>query len=93
MPIPSRKLDPAVAEEDKKVRYLRMMVDLSISMIYQGQISFEDAQGICRNLRRLAVKLFPGKGEAFDIIYGSRFRRVFCEVYGIEERDSSRELS
>jgi len=93
MPIAARKLNPAIVEEDKRVRYLRMMVDLSVSMIFQDQISFEDAQGIYRNLRRLAVRLFPDKGEAFDIIYGSRLRRVFREVYGVEEGDSSRELS
>jgi len=92
MRIPDRKLNPAIVEEDKKVRYLRLVVDLSLSMISQGQFSLESAGEIFRNMRRLAVKLFPDKGETFDIIYGPRFRRVLREVYGIEDGVSIREL-
>jgi hypothetical protein len=28
-----------------------------------------------------ALELFPDKGETFDLIYGSRFRRILVERY------------
>jgi len=30
------------------------------------------------------LELFPDKGETFDLIYGSRFRRILAERYRLQ---------
>ncbi len=76
--------DREIKEEGKKVRYLRFAVDLTLSLISRGELSEGDALELFHNVRRQALRLFPGKEETFDIIYGPRFRRVITEVYGTE---------
>lgn len=72
-----------IAEENKKIRTLRFMVDLTISLISQGKITREEALEHFLKVKDLALKLFPGKEEAFEIIYAPRFKRVINEIYGL----------
>jgi len=69
-------------EEDRKVRYLRLLVDLTRQLIAQGQMSGDDARASVRLIRRVALTFFPDKAETFDMIYAPRFQRLLDEVYG-----------
>jgi hypothetical protein len=91
MEIPANGFIPDVLVEDRKVRYLRLCVDLSLSLIYRGEVSREVAETIPRNLRHLTVSLFPDKGDTFDMIYAPRFRRAIDETYGIGETPRGQE--
>jgi hypothetical protein len=71
-------------EEEQNIRYLRFLVDFSLSRISRGEVSLDEACAIYRNLRRQALRLFPDKGDTFDLIYGPRFIRLVDEVYGID---------
>jgi hypothetical protein len=72
-----------IAEENKKIRTLRFMVDLTISLIYQGNLTREEAVEHFLKVKNFALRLFPGKEEAFDIIYAPRFKRIIAEIYGL----------
>ena len=70
-------------EENKKIRTLRFMVDLTISLIYQTNMSREEALKHFVKVREFALRLFPGKELAFEMIYAPRFKRLINEKYGV----------
>jgi hypothetical protein len=72
-----------IAEENKKIRMLRLMVDLTISLISQGNLNREEAIEYFQKVKNFALTLFPGKEEAFEIIYAPRFKRIITEIYGL----------
>jgi len=74
-----------VREENRKLRYLRFLVDFSILSIQQDDLSLEEAHDLVENVKRAACSLFPGKEETFEVIYRSRFNRVIGERF---RRDS-----
>ncbi len=74
---------PEVEEENKKIKSLRFMVDLTISLIYQTAMTREEALEHFVKVREFALRLFPGKELAFEIIYAPRFKRVINEKYGV----------
>ncbi len=71
----------AVREENRKLRYLRFMVDLVLQEIRSGSFSLSEAGQVVHNLRRQALMLFPGKETAFDIIYRPRLQRAITETF------------
>ncbi len=75
------KKKKAIAEENKKVKQLRFCVDLTYAMIAQGDYSLDDAYLLIESLKKVAVTLFPGKDKTFDLIYGTRFKRLIMEKY------------
>jgi len=75
--------EKAIKEENKKIKRLRVIVDLSMNVIAQGNLPVEDASHMVGNVRKIALNLFPGKEEAFDLIYRPRFQRLIREKYGL----------
>jgi hypothetical protein len=71
-----------IAEENRRLRLLRFMVDFTISLIYQTSLSREEALEHFEKVRAFALRLFPGKELAFEIIYAPRFKRVIRDIYG-----------
>jgi len=72
-----------VREENRRIRYLRFLVDFSILSIQQDELLFEEAEEIVENVKRAACSLFPGKEETFELIYRPRFNRVIQERFGL----------
>lgn len=68
-------------EEDRRVRQLRIAVSLSLSVIGQTDMSLAQAEEMVTATRGMALRLFPGKDLAFDLIYLPRFRRLLAERY------------
>ncbi len=73
-----------IDEESRRVRRLRIVVNLSLSLIAQGDLPYEEAQEIAAAARRLEEQLFPGKGEVYDLLYRPKFRRLINEVYRLQ---------
>ncbi len=73
-----------IDEESRRVRRLRIVVNLSLSLIAQGNLPYEEAQEIAAAARRLAETLFPGKGEVYDLLYRPQFRRLINELYRLQ---------
>ncbi len=71
-----------IREENRKLRYLRFLVDFSILSIQQDDLLIEQAQDLVEDVKRAACSLFPGKEETFELIYRPRFHRVIQERFG-----------
>lgn len=69
-------------EEDRRVRQLRIAVGLALSVIGQTDMTLAQAQEMVAATRGMALRLFPGKELAFDLIYLPRFRRLLVERFG-----------
>lgn len=67
------------AEEDRRARQLRVIVDLTSSVIVQGGLSLAEAEALVAATRRRALELFPGKEDTFDLILAPRFARLIRE--------------
>ena len=75
-------MDVAVREENRRLRYLRFVVDLSLLSIQQNDLTLEQALRTVEDVKQAACNLFPGKEEAFELIYRPRFQRAIQERFG-----------
>ena len=78
MPTPEELKD-----EERRLRQLQLVVGLTMSVISQTTLSLEEASRMVAGVRQLALKLFPGKELAFDLIYQPRFRRLLAERFNL----------
>jgi hypothetical protein len=69
-------------DENRKVRFLRHLVDFSILEIQESDLPYEKALELVEEVKRAATGLFPGKEGTFELIYRPRFMRVIREKYG-----------
>jgi hypothetical protein len=83
--------DNQIKNENRKLRYLRFLVDFSILSIQQDDLILEEAQELVEDVKRAACSLFPGKEETFELIYRSRFDRVIQERFGLLSEGRLRE--
>ena len=74
--------DHELAEEGRRGRQLRMIVDLTSSVIMQAVIDHAEAEALVAETRRRALELFPGKEDTFDLILAPRFARLIREFLG-----------
>jgi len=70
-----------IDDESRRLRRLRLVVQLSLSLIAEGRLPFAEAQELAATARRLAEELFPGKGHVYDLLYQPQFRRLISAVY------------
>ena len=75
-------------DEDRRVRRLRVMVSMASQLIVQRRYNRAEARQLVDWVRGEAVRLFPGKGPTFDLIYGTRFDRLIGDVYGDADRET-----
>ncbi len=68
-------------EEDRRLRILRRAVDYSLWLIARTDLSLVEARRLAEGVREQALHLFPGKEDAFDLIYAPRFRRAISERF------------
>ncbi len=71
----------ALLAEERKLRRLRRAMDLTAALLWRVDLTLEEAQDVVNHAKHTAMQLFPGKEETFDLIYGSRFRRILAEKY------------
>ena len=72
-----------ITEEDRKIRHLRQMVDFTSILLIQSDMGIEEAEQHVAALRDLALRLFPGKSDVFDMLYGPKLRRLLIEKYNL----------
>ncbi len=58
-----------IKEENKKIRSLRRMVDLTITLIAQTDMPLEEASRIAASAKEFVERLFPGKSGVFNLVY------------------------
>lgn len=74
----------ALLAEEQKLRRLRRAMDLTAALLWRVDLTLEEAQDVVNHAKRTALQLFPDKEETFDLIYGSRFRRILAEKYQLQ---------
>ena len=74
----------ALAAEERQLRRLRRAMDVTAALLWGVNLTLEEAQDIVSHAKNTALQLFPDKGETFDLIYGSRFRRILVEEYRLQ---------
>jgi hypothetical protein len=74
----------ALAAEERQLRRLRRAMDVAAALLWQVNLTFEEAQDVVRHAKYTALQLFPDKEATFDLIYGSRFRRILVEKYRLQ---------
>jgi hypothetical protein len=70
-----------VKDENRRVRFLRYLVDFSLLSIQRDDLSLEEALKIVEDVKRAACGLFPGKEGVFELVYRPRFQRVIVERF------------
>jgi hypothetical protein len=73
-----------IDDESRRIRRLRILVQLTVQTIADGGLSAEEASGMIAATRRVALEMFPGKERAFDLIYRPQFQRVMHAVYRLQ---------
>jgi hypothetical protein len=71
-----------VREENHRIRLIRIASDLLVHVLMTRPVSQAEGEKMISGLRKLVLKLFPGKEHVFDLIYLPRFRRAFREAGG-----------
>ncbi len=74
----------ALQLEEAKLQKLRGITNLTVALLYQADLTLADAQTLIAQTRSKALALFPDKADTFDLIYGSRFRRILSERYRLQ---------
>jgi hypothetical protein len=78
-------MSPAeIAEEQKLIRRLQMMMNLVMQTIAQDRsLTIDEASQMIADSRKAALAMFPGKELAYDIIWRPRFQRLMLERFRI----------
>lgn len=74
----------ALIDEEKRLKRLKFIIDLASAVIRQTDLPLDDAQKLIADAKEKALELFPDKEETFDLIYGSRLRRILSEKYRLQ---------
>ena len=74
----------ALLAEERKLRRLGRAMDLTAALLWRINLTLEEAQDVVNHAKITALELFPDKEETFDLIYGSRFRRILVEKYHLQ---------
>ncbi len=72
-----------LAEEEKRMRRLRLLVDLNQAVLMQANLTLREAFEIMRNTKNAALALFPDKEHVYDLVYAPRFKRIITERFVI----------
>lgn len=70
-----------IDEESRQIRRVRIAVSLALQVIAEGSMPLTEAEELISATRNLALQFFPGKDDVFDLLYGTKFRRLIAVVY------------
>ena len=83
-----------IAQEAARYRRVQRAVQVSLALIYQTEeLSLGQSIEIVVAAKSIALDLFPGSGETFDLIYRPRLVRAISERFGIKEMPEAPEQS
>jgi hypothetical protein len=76
------ELTARIEHENKMIRRLRFLVDLTFATIAQDHsMTLDEAWEHVHALKGAAIAMFPGKDQTFDLIYLPRFSRLLAERF------------
>jgi len=75
--------EDSIKNEEKNIRKLRLIVDLTQAILMQSDLSLEESLTLIENTKKAALALFPDKEFVYDLVYTPRFRRIIAERFTI----------
>lgn len=83
-------MDDRFMEEERRLRWLRFIVDITQAVLMQqDDLTLREAFAIMDDTKKAALNLFPDKSDVYDLVYGSRLRRIVRERFVIAGGRSS----
>jgi hypothetical protein len=76
----------ADAEEGRRLRQLRMVVDFTSSVLMQARLPRDEAEALVAAARGRILDLFPDKQTTYELILAPRFARLLDEFVGPAQR-------
>lgn len=76
--------EDAFAEESRRLRRLQLTVRVVMNVISEGNLPFEEASRMVAATRRVALNMFPGKEQAYDLLYQPRLQRLLAQKYRLQ---------
>ncbi|HEX9859991.1 MAG TPA: hypothetical protein VGB23_02220 [Nitrospirota bacterium] len=73
-------------EEERALRALRKVVDITARKLSDPETTDEDAWALIDSTREWVLKVFPDKEQAYDTIYKPRFEKIIVSRKGAYER-------
>lgn len=84
------KKEELIKAEEKKIRRLRFVVDLTQAVLMQSDLTLQESLKLIENTKKVALNLFPDKEFVYDLVYTPRFRRIMEERFTIPGTFSGR---
>ena len=72
-------MSEAEDDERRRLRLLKMVVDLTCNVLAQGRMPRPEAEALVAAARKRALELFPDKAETYELILAPRFARLLDE--------------
>ena len=69
----------AADDERRRLRQLKMVVDLTANVLAQGRMPRPEAEALVAAARKRVLELFPDKAETYELILAPRFARLLDE--------------
>ena len=73
--------DDFAFDENERMRRLKAVVDLTADLLSVEVLSVDQAKDLLGATKHMALHLFPGKEETYDMIYGKRFARIMRDRF------------
>jgi hypothetical protein len=70
----------AVREEDRRVRRVRLLVDLTAQLLARGELDRLEGERLVAATRAAVLRLFPGSEATYELLYAPRFERLLDEL-------------
>jgi hypothetical protein len=65
-----------IREENRRMRILRILVDLTTVILMQGNVTRQEALDLVQSTKKRILQLFPDKEATYNLIYKPRFERL-----------------
>ncbi len=78
-----REKERLIAEENRRMRRMRFVVDLAQAVLMQSDLRMEEALKIMDDTKKAVLNLFPGKEDVYELIHTPRFRRILHERFSV----------
>jgi hypothetical protein len=74
--------DEKLKDENRRIKRLRFLTSLVQQRICVEDMSRKEALAAIAELRAIAVCMFPGKGDVFDLVIAPRLHRDLYDRFG-----------
>lgn len=76
--------DEALRDEEQRVRRLRLLVDVTAQVLAEDEkLTLCEALRLIEAARTASLRMFPDKGDTFELVIRPRLERIVLERFSI----------